>query len=154
MDYIRKEEAIKKAQKLCIQQEKCAHDVLQKIISWKANPIDHEEIIQTLINEKFIDEERYVIAYIKDKLNLNKWGKAKIKYHLLQKQIDIKIIDAELGKIDQKEYAILIKNELIKKINSLENIAYTQLKNKLLQFGSSRGYELELLYPIVEEFKN
>lgn len=154
MEFIEKKKAINKAEKLCMQSEKCIFDMKQKFFSWKVNPVDYDEIIESLIENKFIDETRYTEYFVKDKLNLNKWGKTKIKYALLQKHINEKIISEELEKINDSDYKILIRNELKKKINSLQTLDFNTLKNKLLQFGTSRGYELEYLFPIIEEFKN
>jgi len=154
MDYIDKKKALEKAERICMQQEKCISDIKQKFYDWKVNPAHYEEIIQSLIREKFIDENRYVEFFVKDKLNINKWGKTKIRYTLFQKKIDEIIINNELNKISDSDYKTLIKNELIKKINTLKSLEFSILKNKLLQFGSGRGYELEILYPIIEEFKN
>lgn len=154
MEYIDKKKAVEKAERICMLQEKCIADIRQKFYDWRVNPAHHEEIIQSLIKDKFIDETRYVESFVKDKLNINKWGKTKIRFALFQKKIDENIIDHELNKISDSEYKTLIKNELRKKINTIKSLDYAVLKNKLLQFGSSRGYELEFLYPIIEEFKN
>jgi regulatory protein len=154
MEYIEKKKAKAKAERICMRQEKCIFDIKQKFFEWKVNPDHYSDIIQSLLDDKYIDEKRYVEFFIKDKFNINKWGKTKIRFTLLQKQIDENLINNHLNEIDNFEYKTLIKNELTKKINTLNSLDFNTLKNKLLQFGSSRGYELEYLYPLIEEFKN
>ncbi|MCK5170313.1 MAG: RecX family transcriptional regulator, partial [Bacteroidales bacterium] len=73
-------EATLKAQSLCAGQEKCVFDIRKKLYDWKLPTKDHDAVIDLLINDQFIDEQRYALFYAKDKFNFNKWGKIKIEY--------------------------------------------------------------------------
>ena len=79
--------ALTKAQNLCATQEKCISDIRKKLFDWKLPSTEHDSVINTLLEDKFIDEQRYALFYTKDKFNYNKWGKIKIEYALKQKNI-------------------------------------------------------------------
>ena len=112
---------------------------------------DLDKIINTLIQEKFIDEERYAVHYVNDKIWLNKWGKRKVLYALNLKNISEKIIIRALEDLDNKKYYNLVYNELTKKHKKLQSEYKLKNKSKLYNFGSGRGYESDLIYKALGE---
>ena len=146
------EEALKKAAAYCSKKEKCAFDVESYLRKYGINDEIHiSKIIETLRTEKFIDEERYVKAFIHDKFKFNKWGKRKIRYALLAKNIKENLIDELLEKeIDFTEYKAVLKKILLEKKKSLKKIDRNVLKQKISNFALSKGYEPHLIKNIVE----
>ena len=143
--------ALSKAMNICSRKEQCISDVMEKLNKWNVNNNNLDKIINTLIQEKFIDEERYAVHYVNDKIWLNKWGKRKVLYVLKLKRISEKIIDKALGDIDNEKYYILVYNELKKKHKKLKPDDRLIIKSKLYNFGSGRGYESDLIYKAVGE---
>jgi regulatory protein len=141
--------AITKAQNLCAGQEKCISDISKKLFDWKLPSKDHDIVINSLLEDKFIDEQRYAVFYAKDKFNYNKWGKIKIEYALKQKNISSQNIKNALEKIPEAEYDKLLETELIKKINTLKNSDEYTIKSKLVRFATSRGFENGKVFDIV-----
>ena len=137
-------EALVKAQNLCARSEKCKADIRKKLYDWKTSVSDIENIINQLIEDKFIDELRFAEYFVRDKFRFNKWGRIKIEFALKQKQIPSDIIRKALEQIDEEEYHENIKNELLKKQKSIKDKDIYKIKEKLLRFAQSRGYELEL----------
>lgn len=154
IQFIKKEKAISKAQYLCMRQEKCVFDIRQKLKEWRTHPDDIENIMELLIEQKFIDDARYTEFYVSDKLNMNKWGKIKIRFSLKQKCIKEDLINMEIDKINDNKYKEIIEDELKKKAKLIKAKDEFDFKNKLLRFGASRGYEPEYLYSIIEKFNN
>ncbi|MDF1549972.1 MAG: regulatory protein RecX [Bacteroidales bacterium] len=145
-----KEKGLAKARAICAKLEKCKADIRQKLYDWKVNPSHHNEIIESLEKEKFIDEKRYVEFFVRDKFKLNKWGKTKIEYALRSKLIDSELIAECINQIDDKTYFDTCEELINKKFKTLKVDNEQILKEKLLRFGLSRGFESSLVFKIVE----
>ena len=142
-------EAILKAQNLCAGQEKCILDIRKKLYDWKLPANDHDAVIDLLIKDQFINEQRYTLFFAKDKFRFNKWGKIKIEYTLKQKNIPYEYIKYALDKIPEMEYDKLLENELIKKLKTLKDKDEYTIKSKLVRFASSRGFENGKIFAMV-----
>jgi len=147
------EQALLKAQFICSRQEKCEHDIIQKLYDWKVEKSLHHKIIKNLKDQNYINEERYTSCFVKDKLSFNKWGKVKIRYALLQKNISDKEIEKALNEIDEQEYEQILKEELLKKIKSLKESDEYLVKSKLVQFALSKGFENGKVFDMVSEIQ-
>lgn len=141
--------ALTKAQNLCAKQEKCISDISKKLFDWKLPSTDHELVINSLLEDKFIDERRFALYFTNDKFNYNKWGKIKIEYALKQKNISSQNIKNALEKIPETEYNKLIETELIKKIKTIKDSDEYTIKSKLVRFATSRGFENGKVFDIV-----
>lgn len=112
---------------------------------------DQDEIINSLIEDKFIDESRFTNFYVRDKYRFNKWGRIKISYHLKHKQIPERIINEALEQINHQEYKENLQNILQSKLRSLKDDDPYQLKTKLYRFAQSRGFESQLSLNLIED---
>ena len=142
-------QALTKVMAICSGQEKCQWDIEQKLKKWNLPLADINKVIKQLKKEKFIDELRYAKAFANDKFKINKWGKQKIKYALLQKQISENTIKKALEDINNKEYTQILENEINKKLSSLKGNDTAKKKEKLIRYAISKGFELEMIFPIV-----
>jgi len=145
-----KEKGLARAQEICAKQEKCKADIRQKLFDWKVNPIYHDAILKSLEKERFIDEKRYVEFFVRDKFRLNKWGKTKIEYALRAKQIDPELIAESLIQIEGESYLETCQDLISKKLKTIKSDDKRVLKEKLLRFGLSRGFESSIVYKVVE----
>lgn len=134
---------------LCSRQEKCKSEVKEKLVRWELDEDKIEEIIALLIKEKFIDEDRYTGFFVRDKIKFNKWGKIKIRHHLVQKRIPENIISNAFDNIDITDYKNIIEREIEKKLTLIKKDPHK--KDKLIRFMQSKGFELDLVLPIVTE---
>ncbi len=143
--------ALTKALALCSRVEYCSEDIRKKLKMYGLSTDDEERIISQLVSEKFIDDERYSKAFVRDKFRYNKWGKLKITAHLRAKKISDEAAAAALGEIDSEDYINLIRNLLISHKKTLKAKNKYEMKAKLLRFGLSRGFESNILYEILNE---
>ena len=148
--YISYQKALNKAMYLCSKAEKCKADIRKKLFDWKANPEEYDKIISELEKQKFIDEERYVKYYVRDKFEFNKWGKIKIRTMLFQKNIPGKLINSELKKIPEQKYLETLKYLIEQKRKSIKTEDVYREKSKLLRFAASKGFEADLILSILE----
>ena len=139
--------ALDKLRNICSRQEKSPADITGYLKRWDVANDLHAEILEKLKSEKFIDEQRYASAFVRDKMKFDHWGLIKIKVMLNQKGIGKSISDDVIKEVDLDAYRSMIGLELKKKRRSLKGTPY-EIWAKLARYGSSRGYEMEYM----EEF--
>jgi regulatory protein len=144
-------EALDKARKLCAAEEKCRYDIRKKLFDWGVSSGDTEKIINQLVADKFLDEWRFARLFAVGKFHNNKWGKIKISYELLRKNIAKNIIEDALRRIDEEEYAEVLRKELLKKQRSIPTDDNQELKAKLHRFASSKGYEYDIIEKVLDD---
>jgi len=141
--------ALHKAMALCAGREYTAADILSKLQSWGLNDNESTRIIEHLKNDNFINEERYALAFVRDKFKYNKWGKLKISAHLKTKNIPGEIIKNALDTIADETYKQTLVNLLSAHRRSVKAKNQYDLKAKLLRYGLSKGFESSLLYDLL-----
>lgn len=148
------EELLHKAASYCSISEHCISDVEDKLSAWGMSEDKKHKIIDKLIEDDFINEKRYCIAFTKDKFHFNKWGKIKISYSLKQKGLDSKLIDMALKTIDEGEYeemlAVLLKN----KLKTIKWEYEYEKMGKLFNFAQSRGFESNVIDRVIRTLKD
>jgi regulatory protein len=143
--------ALEKAKWWCAKQERCQHEMYKKLFEWGIEKEDAEEIVSQLIVENFIDEKRFAELYSRSKFNQLQWGKIKIAYELKRKGISEKCINMGLKEIEQKTYIKTLKKEIEKKTKELKEKNTFILKNKLIKYLHSKGYEPELILETLKQ---
>ena len=147
---ITKEQALQKLKHYCAYQERCHSEVKEKLYNLGAWKKDHDEIIATLIEENYLNEERFAIAFAGGKFRVKQWGRVKIKYELKQKQVSEYCIKKSLKQIDEEEY-IKVLNKLAKdKYTSLKSEQYLIRKKKTMDYLITKGFEIDLIRRVVD----
>lgn len=146
-----KEQALKKMQNICSKNEKCVFDIENKLYKLGISKADINEIIGSLKQDGFIDDIRYAEIYVKEKFYLNKWGKIKLKFMLMQKNINESVVNNELEKIPDDEYVKTLESLLEKKYKTFKSADVTTKRRKLLAFANSRGFESGKVFDIVKK---
>ena len=95
---------------LCAQAEHCQQEMRDKMRRWELDETVQNRIIARLVKERYIDDERYTRAFVKDKIRYNKWGRRKVQQALWMKHIDTDIQQRVLDEIDEKEYSMSTMN--------------------------------------------
>lgn len=145
-------EALERAMNTCSRSEKAVSDIEESLKKWGVESnTDRRKIIETLIEDKFIDELRFSKAYTRDKHLFNKWGRIKIKTMLRAKRINDSIIDDALDTLDEEKYKACLMSELIKKKKSVKATNIFELKGKLMRFAAGKGYEADLIYKAMDK---
>lgn len=134
---------------LCSRREYCRRDVLKKVMTaLDGDSAKAEEIVQKLVEEKYVDDRRYAAAFARDKSAISGWGQAKIKYMLAAKGVDRDIISEALGEIDDKRADDRLQKLMENKARSLKDDP--QRRMKLLRFGVGRGYGYEEVLFVID----
>jgi regulatory protein len=144
-------QALPKIKQYCAYQERCHREVKEKLLSYGIYKNDAEEIISKLIEENYLNEERFAILFAGGKCRVKQWGKMKIKYELKQKGISEYCIKKALKNIDADDYEATLKKlaeQKLKILKSEKNIFIK--KGKLQDFLFRRGFETDLITAIVK----
>ena len=137
--------------KYCSEAERSSHDVLARLVSWAILPEEAEIIIQKLKKENFLNDERYAGSYVRDKWNLDRWGRIKIEHALKQKNIDDGLIQKSLTAIDDDEYQKKLDEVLQKKWDEVRSENTDDRLRSLMMYGLNRGFEEELILEWIEK---
>lgn len=146
--------ALELLKNFCTLQDRCQFDVIQKMKEWGLLELTQDHVLEILITDKYIDEERYAQSFCRGKFRIKKWGRMKITSELRKKQISNICINKGLKEIEDKEYEILLNNLLEKKNNSLKDKNHFARKKKIASFLIQRGFEGNLVWDKIREFSN
>ena len=130
---------------LCAQAEHCQQEMRDKMRRWELDETVQNRIIDRLIKERYVDDERYARAFVKDKIRYNKWGRRKVQQGLWQKHIDADIQQQVLDEIDEKEYLDILRPLLKQKRKSIKAESDYELNQKLVRFALGRGFGFDII---------
>ncbi len=143
------DELLHKAASYCSISEHCISDVELKLKAWGVVSDKSDKIIDKLIEQDFINEKRFCVAFVKDKFRFNKWGKIKISFALKQKGLENSLITNALNTIDEGEYQEMLAVLLKAKLNTIKWEFEYEKMGKLFQFAQSRGFESAVIDKVV-----
>ena len=138
--------ALQKAKHYCAYQERCHSEVRDKLYSFGLHRNEVEQLITQLIEEDFLNEERFAIAYAGGKFRMKQWGKEKIKYGLKQRHVSDYCIKKSLVSIPASDYNKTFTSVADKKLSTLKSEKNIFIKKKKMKdFLQQRGFELALI---------
>ncbi len=130
---------------LCANAEHCQWEMLEKMRRWELSEDAQARIINRLVDERYIDDERFARAFVKDKVRYNKWGRRKVEQALWQKHIDEAIRQLVLDEVDEDEYIRVLRPMLQQKRRSVKAATDYELNGKLIKFALSRGFTMDII---------
>ncbi|MDR1222139.1 MAG: RecX family transcriptional regulator [Tannerella sp.] len=147
-------ETLSNLAKYCSQAERCIDDVRKKIKTAGLAEDTANSIINRLIQEKFIDEQRFCHSFVNDKLKFNHWGRIKIGYELKRRNIKPETYSDAMDAMDESEYMSVLCNLLKSKKRSVKGHSAQDTFQKLYRFASSRGFESPLIIKALKDVLN
>jgi len=146
------EKAIEKIRHYCAYQERCHYEVREKLYSFGLYKEDVEALLSQLIEEKYLDEERYAIAFAGGRFRIKHWGRVKIKYALKQNRISEYCIKKAINSIDEDEYKRVLLTLIEGKLKVLKKEKNVYMRNRKLQaFLMQKGFESDLIISLLKE---
>jgi regulatory protein len=140
------QQALQKIKHYCAYQERSHSEVKSKLYDAGLYPKEVDQIIATLIEENYLNEERFAIAFAGGHFRTKQWGRVKIKYQLKLKQVSEYCIKKALKTIDEDDYLKTLEklfNEKLKTLKSEKNIFIK--KRKLQDYLLQKGFETDLV---------
>lgn len=148
------EEALQKAMQFCAYRERSQKEVEDKLDQLRMIPEAKEKIIITLMQEKFLNEERFARSFVRGKFRIKKWGRVKITQELKKREISAPIIRLGLSEIQEAEYRTTLYEIAEKKHEKITESNSFKKKKKLADHLLRKGYESGLVFECVNELIN
>ena len=145
------DQVLDKMAKYCAYQERCVKDVKDKLKTFDIPQEEKTKILDYLLDNRFVNDERFAKIFVQSKSNQNDWGTNKIRYHLIQKGIAKDIIEEALGQTDEEVYRqrlieiLKTKSKTIKAANDFEK------KRKLAAYAMQKGFEEALVWDVLKD---
>ncbi|HVW59408.1 MAG TPA: regulatory protein RecX [Puia sp.] len=146
------EQALQKARHYCAYQERCHQEVKEKLYSFGLRKNDVEEALSRLIEDNYLNEERFAVQFSGGRFRMKQWGKVRIRYELKQKQVGEYCIKKALASIDEDEYDRTLTKLARDKWESLETVTDTfSRRQKVQSFLIQKGYEPENIRVVLND---
>ena len=152
--YLTKEQAIQKLKHYCSYQERSHSEVQQKLWDLGVRKAEHDEIIASLIEDDYLNEERFARQFAGGKFRMKEWGRKKIYYGLKEKGISDYLIKTAMKEINEEAYRKILGGLAEKKYALLKGEQYLVRKKKTIDYLLQKGYEPELVTAVVNSFGN
>ncbi len=143
MKTLTEEQVFFKLSALCASAEHCTYEMTEKMRIWQVPADVQERVIERLVKNKYVDDERYCRAFVRDKIKYNKWGRRKVEQALYMKRIPESIIDAVLEEVDPETYLEILRPLIENKRKSIKADSEYELNMKLMKFAVGRGFTVE-----------
>jgi len=146
------DQVLDKMAKYCAYQERCVKDVKDKLKTYDIPQASKDEILDYLLDNRFVNDERFARSFVRGKLNQSGWGVNKIRFHLMQKGIDKDVIDEAFGQTDEEVYKQKLIDILKAKSKTVKAETDFERKRKLAAFAMQKGFEGALVWEVLKEF--
>ena len=146
------DEAQKKLESYCAYQERCHKEVKSKLKEMKMIPEAVDKIMVHLIQNNYLNEERFAKAFVRGKFRIKKWGKNRLNRELKFRDISKYSIDSALKEIDLQEYYLTLDELVKKRIAQVKEKNPYKRKRKVADYLLYRGWEPNLVYEKLNEY--
>lgn len=141
-----KQQVLVKLTALCARSEHCQQEMVEKMRRWEVSEQMQAEVMEYLVAEKYIDDERFARFFINDKVKFNKWGRRKVEMALRMKGIDEKVYAPLLSEMDDTaNYEETLTSLLRTKRKSVTGRNDYEVRMKLIRFALSRGFTMDVI---------
>ena len=145
------EQELQKLRNYCAYQERAHSEVRSKCFDLGLKGEHIDQVIAQLVEENFLNEERFAIAFAGGRFRMKQWGRRKISQELKMKQVSAYCIKKALQQIDEEDYMQALHKLAEKKYASLRGEQHLKRQYKTMQYLLQRGFEQELVREIVEQ---
>lgn len=144
------DQVLDKMAKYCAYQERCVKDVRDKLKTFEISEEEKTKIIDYLLDNRFVNDERFAKSFVRGKINQSGWGMNKIRFHLIQKGIDKDTIDEALGQTDEEAYRQRLIDILRMKVKTVKADSDFEKKRKLAAYAMQKGFEGSLVWEVLK----
>ena len=145
------DQVLDKMAKYCAYQERCVKDVRDKLKTFDISQEDRDKILEYLLDNRFVNDERFAKSFVRGKINQSGWGVNKIRFHLVQKGIAKDLIDAALAQTDDEVYRQRLVDILMTKSKTVKAATDFEKKRKLAAYAMQKGFEGNLVWDVLKD---
>ncbi|MHA7841796.1 MAG: regulatory protein RecX [Winogradskyella sp.] len=146
------DEAQKKLESYCAYQERCHKEVKAKLKTMKMIPEAIDKIMVHLIEQNYLNEERFAKAFVRGKFRIKKWGKNRLVRELKFRDISKFAIETALNEIENEDYFETLDELIQKRIEQVKEKNIYKKKRKVADYLLYRGWESHLVYEKLNEY--
>lgn len=147
-------QALQKIKTYCAYQERSHQEVKDKLYGFGLYKKDVEPIMAELIEENYLNEERFAQMFVGGKFRIKQWGRIKIINELKQKKVSPYNIKIALREIDEPTYLQTLEKMALKKWESLRADQYIVREEKTTKYLMQKGYEINLIREVLQKIRN
>ena len=145
MKTLTQQEILQKLTALCAHAEHCQWEMTEKMRRWEVDSETQAKVMQYLVAERYVDDERYCRAFVKDKIKYNRWGRRKVEQALYAKRIDADISKKVLDEVSDTEYLTVLRPLLQGKRRQLGGLNDYEANARLVRFALGRGFTMDII---------
>ncbi|NRB60698.1 MAG: RecX family transcriptional regulator [Winogradskyella sp.] len=146
------DEAQRKLENYCAYQERCHKEVKTKLLEMRMIPEAIDQIVVHLIQENYLNEERFAKAFVSGKFRIKKWGKNRIIRELKFKEISKCSIEIALNEIKEEDYLNTLDDLILKRIDQINEQNKFKKRKKVADYLLYRGWESHLIYEKINDY--
>ena len=147
---ITEREALLKLSALCSRAEHSSGEMRDKLRRWGVDEQTRERIVGRLVDERFVDDERFCRFFVRDKIRFDKWGRRKIEQALFMKGVDKDVSGRVLDEVDDADYMAVLRPLLAAKRRSVKAATAYEMNAKLMRYAASRGFDMRLIRQCID----
>ena len=151
MKQISEKEAQLKLSSLCAQGEHCTQDLIDKLNKWEIPEDAQARIMEYLTKNKFVDDARFCVAFVKDKIKYNGWGRKKVEQALYIKRIPRSMSDPVFEEIPDDMYLEKLRPLIKQKYPTIKARNEYERAMKLIKFAMGRGFDMRIIRMCIDE---
>lgn len=143
-------QAYQKLAALCARSEHCQQEMLDKMRQWGVDEEEQAKVMARLVEERYVDDERFTRAFVNDKVRYAKWGRRKIEQALWMKRIDEQLARTVLDEVPDEDYIAILRPALKQKRRSTKAASEYEMTMKLIKYALSRGFTMDVIKQCME----
>ena len=147
---ITEQEALQKLSALCARAEHSSGEMLEKMRRWQLSEDARERVLDRLIDEKFVDDERFARLFVREKIRFDRWGRRKIEQALYQKGVASDISRRVLDEVDDEAYVAELKKLIAAKRRSVQAESDYKMRAKLTKYALGRGFGYNVIRQCID----
>ncbi|WP_044171877.1 regulatory protein RecX [Flectobacillus major] len=145
-------EALKKAANFCAYQERTHREVKERLDEWGIWGDEADEIVVWLIENNYLNEERFAKVFAGSKFRVKQWGRLKIRQELKMRGVSDYCLQMGMNEIDDDDYINTLQQLITKKQAEIKDTNPLVVKQKLLRYTLSKGYEQDLVWEVLNKW--
>jgi len=145
------DQVLDKMVKYCAYQERCVKDVRDKLKTFDIPQTEKDKILDYLLDNRFVNNERFAKSFVRGKVNQSGWGLNKIRFHLIQKGIAKETIDEAMEQTDEDVYRQRLIDILTTKSKTIKADSDFERKRKLAAYAMQKGFEGDLVWEVLKD---
>jgi regulatory protein len=135
----------------CAKMDRCQKQVMDKLLVYGLSKTVAEDILIELIQDNYVNEQRFAESYCSGKFVIKKWGRKKISFELLKLKVSKQCIQQGLEVIDDDRYIATLHDLMLKKYQLARDKNQYVRKKKVANYVIRKGYESELVWDYIHQ---